>query len=171
MTSQKKLEKVSSIPSSKNNEPIAPLVPPGESEKLNLESQRQDFHAEQVAKTKGKKYVKKADRMEDEKLNELAASLSAMGGEMLKFVSARMPNPLPPTDTEIETFMGASTELVKKYLPLANQYQPELVFVGFLVFFVTPRLWKEKSSTIEDRLVKDAQAVIDSSRGATPSPL
>lgn len=147
------------------------VVPPGESEKQNLSEQRETFHAERESvKVKGKKYVKKADRMEDEKLTELATSLSAMGGEMLKFVAKRMPNPLPPTDTEIETFMGASTELVKKYLPLANQYQPELVMLGFVIFFVTPRLMREKTS-VESRIVKDAQAIIDSTVSGSPSPL
>ncbi len=62
----------------------------------------------------------------------------AVGYMLLPMLASRLPNPIPPTETELRSFAKAMTPLINKYV-VAFKYKEEVNAGIFVLAFLIPR--------------------------------
>lgn len=81
-----------------------------------------------------------------EKLDELKGSFKPIVTVGLNFLSQRMPNPIEPSEPEIEMVDNALTECINLYGGTIAEYIPLVTLAGSIAMFTIPRLQKTDNS-------------------------
>ena len=97
-----------------------------------------------------RKYTRRKAMIEEEEKQRQAIEATARSFAVvvylgLNFLSSRLPNPIPPSEEEIEAINQAVTAEMAKLIPSVDRWKEELLLAGTLIMFFIPRLKRQKS--------------------------
>ena len=120
-------------------------LPENQKEKEETAEQTAQRLSEQIPETKErKKYTKKTK--EDGIFDE--SSFKPLITVGLHFINDRCPNPVEPTEPEIEMISKSVLECVNKYGGTIAEYMPLITLLGSTAMFLVPRLQTNKKEPV-----------------------
>jgi hypothetical protein len=120
--------------------------------KENLNKVKTEFDSNKVIqeekeeKKKKGKYIKKADRFQEQE--EFSKSVSGLGSFALGLIITRLPNPIALTEEEATEFNKHFEKVAFKYSNFLGEYQSEAALLSVAALIVFPRLKKIKKAEI-----------------------
>lgn len=107
------------------------------------------------------------EQEQQEAIRKSAEVFSVGGNLLLKFLAKRLPNPIPPTEEELEAFDQAVTGVVMKYLPTMGNWKEEIILGTVLIGIGLPRFIREKNND-QDQIIADYKAELEKLKNDKP---
>lgn len=111
---------------------------------------RQILPEESEKETPYQKRKREKAELEQQSIGTIKGGLSLATDLLLEVGCARLPNPLPPTDTEKKIFNQSIEAGVDKYLPMILPYAVEVSILLSVLVIAVPRLKKNDTPKAKD---------------------
>lgn len=117
-------------------------LPSVEDSKEKFNNIKENFENQQFEQTEKKQKKRSTYKTKKIKEEEFKQSISGIGSFLIGTIIKRLPNPMPLSFEEQQTFDTLFSKVAYKYSTYLGEYQEEFALAGITLMIIVPRLQK-----------------------------